>query len=72
MKCQQSATWTEWCQDGGASPREIDLEGLADRSRRPHRHANQLLFRIVRPMIPLKQDKRSCMRIMEKLARECS
>jgi Alkyl sulfatase dimerisation len=59
MKCQRPATWTEWCQDGGASPHEIDLEGLTDRSRRPYRHANQLLFQIVRPMIRLKQDKPS-------------
>jgi putative transposase len=40
----------ERCQDTG-------LEGLADRSRRPYRHANQLPFQIEALIVRLKQEK---------------
>jgi putative transposase len=36
--------------------RKCGLDGLTDRSRRPYRHANQLLFQIERQIIELKKE----------------
>jgi putative transposase len=49
----------------------IGLDGLTDRSRRPYRHANQLLTQIETLIVRLKQDKPSwgAPKIRERLAR---
>ena len=46
---------------------EIGLEGLADRSRRPYRHANQLAVQIETRIVRLKQDS-TCSRASGSLA----
>lgn len=50
---------------------EIGLEGLADRSRRPYRHANQLPFQIETQIVRLKLNKPNwgAPKIRERLAR---
>ena len=51
--------------------KEIGLEGLTDRPRRPYRHANQLPFQIETQIVRLKQDKPSwgAPKIRERLSR---
>ncbi len=39
--------------------KECGLEGLTDRSRRPHRHANQLPFQIEKLIVRLKRERPS-------------
>lgn len=37
--------------------KDAGLEGLTDRSRKPHRYANQLLFQLEKMILKIKQDK---------------
>lgn len=52
--------------------KECGLEGLTDRSRKPHRYANQLPFQIEKAILQIKKDKPSwgAPKIREKLIRK--
>ena len=53
--------------------KEIGLQGLSDRSRRPYRHANQLPFQIEKLIVQLRKEHPSwgAPKIREKLRRMC-
>jgi transposase InsO family protein len=52
--------------------KEVGLEGLSDRSRRPYRHANQLPFQVERSILALKQEypEWGAPKLREKLIRQ--
>src|SRR5262249_33036324 len=54
--------------------KDVGLEGLQDRSRRPYRHANQLPFQVERAILQIKQEYPNwgAPKIREKLIRQYS
>lgn len=54
--------------------KDARLQGLDDRSRRPHRHANQLTFQIERAILQIKQEYHSwgAPKVRKKLIRKYS
>lgn len=54
--------------------KELGLDGLEDRSRRPHRHANQLPFQVKRTILSIKREYPSwgARKIRDKLLNEFS